>query len=85
MDGWNGNVFVEPYITVDKAGHVWVSDPTANRIFVFDQNGKRLKTITTDYKGRVFQRPMGLAEDANGNILVVDTHHHRITRIPPLE
>ncbi|MBN1356407.1 glycosyltransferase family 39 protein [bacterium] len=85
IDGWEGEVFVEPYIAVDINQNVWVSDPTANRILIFDPTGKKLASISRDHRGRPFARPMGLALDSEGGILVVDTHHHRLTQTPPLK
>ncbi len=82
VNGWEGNVFVEPYIVVDQQDQVWISDPNANRLYVTDRNGTLLKTVDQRPDGRRLTLPMGLSVLPDGSILVVETHRHMITKIP---
>jgi len=81
VDAWEGSVFVEPYILVDDDDRVWISDPTANRVLVLNQDGSLHKSWNADSTGRRFNHPMGLAFDHEKNVIVVDTHNHRVSKI----
>lgn len=73
--------FIEPRAVVtDRAGHVYVSDSTG-RIQKFTTDGKlvlqwRMPEITAG-------KPESLGLDANGNLLVPDTHYHRVLIYSP--
>jgi DNA-binding beta-propeller fold protein YncE len=64
----------------DPRGFLYVVDKTA-RIQKFDTNGKFLRGWSTPEceKGR----PTGLTVDPKGEILVADTHYHRVLRYSP--
>ena len=81
FNGWEGTVFVEPYIAVADEDNIYVSDPTGLKIMLLDAQGNVKKVYTKDYLNRDFNRPMGLFLDPNGDLLIVDTHNHRLTRL----
>lgn len=56
----------EPFdVTIDPAGRAWVTSNNNHSLFRIDPDG------TTQFMGnRVFQRPMGVASDSQGNIWV---------------
>lgn len=59
-------------VDVDGKGNVYVVDATAKLVQVFDLNGKHLRTLADG--GQFFNRPSGIAVDAEGSrIYVVDT------------
>jgi DNA-binding beta-propeller fold protein YncE len=61
----------------DPRGFLYVVDKTA-RIQKFDANGKFVRSWSTpaNEKGR----PTGLTVDPKGDLLVADTHYHRVLR-----
>jgi len=79
--GSDAGHFATPRATAwDPRGFLYVVDKTA-RIQKFDAAGKFLLGWSTpeNEKGR----PTGLALDAKGNLLVADTHYHRVLRYSP--
>jgi DNA-binding beta-propeller fold protein YncE len=61
----------------DPRGFLYVVDKTA-RIQKFDSDGKFLKTWSTPSSEK--GRPTGLTVDPKGDVLVADTHYHRVLR-----
>ncbi|HEY0845487.1 MAG TPA: 6-bladed beta-propeller [Noviherbaspirillum sp.] len=66
---------------VDSRGRVYVSDVSNQAVFVFDQAGGRLLLMTHAEEGRTFVTPIGIAEGANGEILVADAELGRVYRL----
>ncbi|HET7088519.1 MAG TPA: flippase activity-associated protein Agl23 [Anaerolineae bacterium] len=76
----------KPYLTVGPDGRIYVSDQVGNRILVFDASGNYLASFGRFGADDVgFTAPSGLAIDADGNILVVDTGNGRVMVFPPLD
>lgn len=69
--------------TVDSRGRVYVSDVSNQAVFVFDQAGGHLLLLTQAEPGRTFVTPVGVAEGANGEILVADAELGRVFRLDP--
>jgi streptogramin lyase len=80
--GVQGGMMVKPRaIAIDPSDRLYIVDWTA-RIQVFDRNGKFLgKSWTTpDYRNG---RPSGLSVDSQGNLVVSDSHYHRVRVYSP--
>ena len=74
--------FVKPRAAaIDAQDHLYIVDFTA-RIQVYDRDGHYLQhTWTTpDYRNG---RPSGLSIDRDGNLLVSDSHYHRLLIYTP--
>jgi DNA-binding beta-propeller fold protein YncE len=70
--------FATPRATAwDPRGFLYVVDKTA-RIQKFDADGKLLKVWSTPESEK--GRPTGLTVDPKGDVLVADTHYHRVLR-----
>jgi len=70
--------FATPRATAwDPRGFLYVVDKTA-RIQKFDAEGKFLKGWSTPSSEK--GRPTGLTVDPRGDVLVADTHYHRVLR-----
>jgi DNA-binding beta-propeller fold protein YncE len=67
-------------ITIDGSDEVYIVDMTA-RIQVFDLDGHYLRGWQTP--AHDIGRPTGLSVDRDGNILVADTHYHRLLFYTP--
>ncbi len=44
IDGWETSTLLEPYLDVGGDGVVWVTDPSGNRVLLFDSSGHPLGT-----------------------------------------
>lgn len=70
--------FATPRATAwDPRGFLYVVDKTA-RIQKFDAEGKFLKTWSTPSSEK--GRPTGITVDPKGEVLIADTHYHRVLR-----
>ncbi len=67
-------------ITIDGNDEIYIVDMTA-RIQVFDLEGNYLRGWQTP--AHDVGRPTGLSVDRDGNILVADTHYHRLLIYSP--
>ncbi len=68
-------------VTVDAAGHVYVSDTHNNRIQKFTGRGEFLgRWGQGGTNAGCFDYPQGLTADAGGYIYVADTHNNRIQK-----
>ena len=71
----SGNMRAPQCVAVDAQDNIYVTDSEAGLVFVFDSNGKLLRTIGKIKGGEgYFKRPTGIAVDsAAGRIYVTDT------------
>jgi streptogramin lyase len=82
--GWNSQSVVnKPYIALDSAGHVYVSDPEGPRILVFDDVGNPLAALGGPGNS-IFQLPTGVILDSQDNLWVSDAVNQRLLRFPAL-
>ena len=83
--GWEGQSAAnKPYITVDSAGHIYVSDPEAGRIVVYDIGGTPLAVIRGEGDSYL-QSPSGVLVDSHNRLWVSDAGSHRLLRFPALD
>ncbi len=85
IESWESQSVVnKPYVRVDSQGNVYCSDPERYRILVFDSQGNFLLSFGQYGADMVsFALPLGMAFEANGNLLVVDSDNHRLLEFPP--
>ena len=76
----DGRLFKPRAITIDPQDHLYLVDMTA-RIQVFDADGRFLRGWQTPE--HQFGRPTGLSIGRDGNVLVADTHYHRVLIYSP--
>ena len=71
----DGEALMSPIgITVNAKGQIFLSDSVLKNVFVFDREGKYLRSIVPPDG---FIRPTGIAIDED-RIYVVDTHRHQV-------
>jgi DNA-binding beta-propeller fold protein YncE len=80
--GWFGqSLDNKPYIAVNDAGHVFITDPEGYRVMEFDADGKLVRVWgengTSDSS---FGLPSGIAVDSDGHIWVSDSANNRLMR-----
>jgi len=73
------SVVNKPYLALDGADNVYVTDPEAHRVLKFDPKGN-LQVVWGGYGDDLssMNLPTGIAVDKTGRILVVDSENHRI-------
>ncbi len=75
ISGWTSqSLDNKPFITVDNAGHVFVTDPEGFRVLEFSEDGQFLQTwgdYSTGTDG--FNLPTGIKADQNGGVWVSDS------------
>jgi uncharacterized protein (TIGR03663 family) len=69
----------KPYLTVDAAGHVFITDPDGYRVIEFGSTGDFIRYwgdygMTSD----LFGIPAGIASDGSGGVWISDAGNHRI-------
>ncbi len=70
VEAWFAQSNERPYITVDEAGMVYITDPEAYRVIVFNGIGEYQYSFG-DYI--MLPKPGGIAIDDRGNLFVVDS------------
>jgi predicted membrane-bound mannosyltransferase/DNA-binding beta-propeller fold protein YncE len=85
IDGWEGeSTDNKPYLALDEAGNLFVTDPENQRVLIFDGNGNYLGRF--GQQGMTIDRfglPNGIAVDPAGNVYIADARNNRIVRYPP--
>ncbi|MCP4428274.1 MAG: hypothetical protein GY803_27615, partial [Chloroflexi bacterium] len=82
VQAWAGqSINNKPYTAVDSAGRIYVTDPEAYRILIFNSAGEylgRFGSFGADVNG--FGLPNGIAIDAQDNIYIADAANHRVLK-----
>jgi len=83
--GWQGqSLDNKPYLAVGQDGRVWVTDPEAYRVIVFDSQGVFLFTWGDYGEGmNAFHLPVGIAADSQGGVWVTDAGNGRVMEFQP--
>jgi DNA-binding beta-propeller fold protein YncE len=83
--GWTSQSVVnKPYLTLDSAGRVYVSDPEGSRVLIFDDEGTPLAVLGGSGSA-LFQLPTGVALDDQNNLWVSDATGQRLLRFPAFD
>ncbi|HCS39645.1 MAG TPA: hypothetical protein DIW44_08675 [Anaerolineaceae bacterium] len=82
VDSWlDQSINNKPFIAVDGAGHVFVTDPAAFRVLEFDSGGAFIRGwggYSSEIDG--LGLPIGIAVDSQGRVLISDTENNSILR-----
>ena len=82
VSGWEGqSINNKPFIALDSAGNVFVTDPDGYRVLEFTSQGEFIRGWG-DYSSGIdgFGQPIGIAVDAQGRVLVSDSENNYILR-----
>lgn len=86
VDGWEvSQINQEPYLAVDSR-HLWVTDPTHNRVLRYNLAGGGRKVYQKAYAGAAltaFNLPTGVAEAPDGTLAISDSGSGRILTLKP--
>lgn len=82
VDAWDGtSINNKPYVAVDSANRVYVTDPEGYRVLIFNSDGTYIGRFGTFGTGRNnFGLPNGIAIDAEDNIYIADSGNNRILK-----
>jgi uncharacterized protein (TIGR03663 family) len=71
----------KPYLVLDSTGHLFVSDPTGNRILQFTTDGDFIRYWgDSGIDNDRLNLPLGVAVDLDGHLWVADSGNNRIVR-----
>lgn len=82
VSGWEGqSINNKPFIAIDSAGNVFVTDPDGYRVLEFNSQGEFIRGWG-DYSSGIdgFGQPIGIAVDTQGRVLVSDSENNMILR-----
>jgi predicted membrane-bound mannosyltransferase/sugar lactone lactonase YvrE len=80
--GWFGqSLDNKPFIAVNDAGHVFITDPDGFRVMEFDPNGAIIR-VWGDFGNTSsgFGLPSGITVDSKGRVWVTDSVYNRVMR-----
>ncbi len=82
INGWFGqSLDNKPFIAVDQAGNIYVTDPEGYRVLEFTPDGKIIRGWgDTGDPADTLGLPSGIAIDAQGHVWVSDAGNNRIMR-----
>jgi DNA-binding beta-propeller fold protein YncE len=78
-------VLNKPYLALDASDNVYLTDPENHRVLKYTNDGKLLAVLGkpgTDLSS--FNLPTGIAVDALGGVVVVDSGNNRVLRFDAL-
>ncbi len=75
VDGWNAPTLLEPYLDVGSDGVVWVTDPGADRVLLYDSGGRSLGAIVG---AAPLSSPLGIALLDDRHAAVVNAGSHSL-------
>lgn len=81
VDGWESqDAAHKAYVAVGPGGTVVASEPSGQRIWLFDRKGKTLGTLDLPIDERGLDQPIGVAVDAQGRVFVTSSNSGLVTR-----
>ncbi len=87
VDAWGGtDITNKPYLALDDSGHVYVTDPEAYRVLIFDRLGNyvaRFGRFGSDLAS--LNIPNGIVLDSAGNIYLADSGNNRILKFDAID
>lgn len=86
IDGWDSQEAAhKAYLAVGPNGVVVFSDPSAQRVSIYDRNGKPLGNLSLPMDEQGLDQPIGVAVDASGRIIVAASNSGQVTRYVPAD
>jgi sugar lactone lactonase YvrE len=82
VDAWEStSINNKPYVAVDSASRVYVTDPEGYRVLIFNSDGTYIGRFGSFGSGTTnFGLPNGIAIDAEDNIYIADAGNNRILK-----
>ncbi len=85
VDAWRGeSTNNKPYLAVNDQGQIFVTDPEAYRVLIFNSAGEYLGRFGQFSAGTDgFGLPTGIKVDADGNVYIADAANNTILKFAP--
>lgn len=83
VEAWQGQAYFEPYLAFDNNGLLYATSSATGTVEVFDIEGNYLTSLTGSGLEQ-FQRPMGITQGANGQMMVSDAGANAVLQFTPI-
>lgn len=83
VDAWQGQSYFEPYLAFDNNGLLYATSSATGTVEVFDIEGNHLTSLTGTGTEQ-FQRPIGITQGANGQMMVTDAGANAVLQFTPI-
>ena len=83
VDAWQGQAYFEPYLAFDNNGLLYATSSATGTVEVFDIQGNYLTSLTGTGMEQ-FQRPIGITQGANGQMMVTDSGANAVLEFTPI-
>jgi DNA-binding beta-propeller fold protein YncE len=82
VDAWAGRAYYEPYLAFGGDGNLYATSSETGSIEVYSTTGQHLDSIT-DVGGVALSQPVGIGNDADGNLLITDKGLNAVFKYTP--
>jgi len=79
VPGWEKDAFREPYLALLPDGRLVATDPTKDRLYYFDPNGR----FASEQKFGAETAPAGITMGPKGEIFVTELKKGRVSVVTP--
>jgi sugar lactone lactonase YvrE len=83
VDAWQGQAYFEPYLAFDNNGLLYATSSATGTVEVFDIDGNYITSLTGTGLEQ-FQRPIGITQGANGQMMVTDAGLNAVVEFTPI-
>ena len=80
---WAGQGYFEPYLAVDNNGLLYATSSATGSVEVYDLDGNFVTSLTSA-GAEQFQRPIGITQGANGQMMVTDAGLNAVLQFAPI-
>lgn len=80
---WEGQAYFEPYLAIDSNGLLYATSSATSSVEVYDLDGNYITQLTSA-GGEAFQRPYGITQGANGQMMVTDAGLNAVLQFAPI-
>lgn len=83
VDAWAGQAYFEPYLAIDNNGLLYATSSATSSVEVYDLDGNFVTSLTGANLEQ-FQRPIGITQGANGQMMVTDAGLNAVLQFAPI-
>lgn len=84
VDAWSGQQYFEPYLAIDNEGLLYATSSGTGSVEVYDLDGDFITSLTSTGL-EPFQRPIGITQGANRQMMVTDAGANAVLQFTPVE